>query len=159
MLHVAPAGYATSRRTLINGIKQRETIRIGLVVRRKRRSHAIESTNRRRYSSLLYLARRLLLEKAVLYRYLDWCGLVPGALPSWALPGVMFDRILVVFDDAKICLNMQAAHNAPLQRDDVVHDMLAPRGLSHEFRLAVDFEDGILVRPEHAALLATVAFI
>ena len=67
----------------------------------------------------------------------------------------MFARILVVLDDAKVRLDMQAAHRAPLQRDDVVHDMRAPCGLRHEFGLAVDCEDGILVRPEHAALLAT----
>jgi hypothetical protein len=33
--------------------------------------------------------------------------------------------------------------------------MQAASGLRHAFRLAVDFEDGILARPEHAALLAT----
>ena len=47
------------------------------------------------------------LEKAALPRRHDWCGLVPRALPSWALPGVMFARILVVLDDAKIRLDMQ----------------------------------------------------
>ena len=67
----------------------------------------------------------------------------------------MFARILVVLDDAKIRLDMQAAHLAPLQRDNVVHDMQALSGPRNEFRLAVDIEDGILVRPEHAALLAT----
>ena len=66
----------------------------------------------------------------------------------------MFDRILVVLDDAKIRLDMQAAHLVPLQRDDVVHDVQAPNGPRHEFRLVVDCADGILVRPEHAALLA-----
>jgi hypothetical protein len=68
----------------------------------------------------------------------------------------MFARILVVLDDAKVRLDMQAAHRAPLQRDDVVHDMQAPCDPRHEFRLAVDCEDGILVRPEHVALLATL---
>jgi len=53
----------------------------------------------------------------------DWFGLVPRTLPSRALPGVVFDRILMVLDDAKIRLDMQAAYRAPLQRDDVVHDM------------------------------------
>src|SRR5207244_8089244 len=96
------------------------------------------------------------LEKAALSRHRDWCGLVPRALPSWALPGVMFARILVVLDDAKIRLDMQAAHRAPLQRDDVVHDMQAPSGPRHDFRLEVNCEDGILVRPERAALLATL---
>jgi hypothetical protein len=68
----------------------------------------------------------------------------------------MFARVLVVLDDAKIGLDMQTAHHATLQRDDVVHDMRAPCGPRHDFGLAVDFEDGILVRPEHAALLATL---
>ena len=95
------------------------------------------------------------LEKAALSRHRDWCGLVPRALPSWALPGVMFARILVVLDDAKIRLDMQAAHRAPLQRDDVVHDMQAPSSPRHEFRLSVDFDDGVPVRPEHTALFAT----
>ena len=60
-----------------------------------------------------------------------------------------------MLDDAKIRLDMQAAHRSPLQRDNVVYDMQAPSDPRHEFRLAVDSEDGILVRPEHAALLAT----
>ena len=68
----------------------------------------------------------------------------------------MFARILVVLDDAKIRLDMQAANVAPLQRDVVVHDMQAPSSPRHEFRLVVDCTDGILVRPEHAALFATL---
>src|SRR5712671_5450813 len=67
----------------------------------------------------------------------------------------MFARILVMLDDAKIRLDMQAAHRAPLERDDVVYDMQAPSGPRHKFRLAVGCEDGILVRPERAAPLPT----
>jgi hypothetical protein len=46
----------------------------------------------------------------------------------------MFARILVVLDDAKIRLDMQAAHRAPLQRDDVVHDMQASSSPRHVCR-------------------------
>jgi len=68
-------------------------------------------------------SRRSLLKKGALPRHRDRCVLVPRTLPSLALPGVMFARILVVLDDAKIRLDMQAANVAPLQRDVVVHDM------------------------------------
>jgi hypothetical protein len=107
-----------------------------------------ESTSRptsSRAGAVLYNCPAALLEKAALSRDRDGCGRLPRALPSWALPGVMLARILVVLDDAKICLDMLAAHRAPLQRDDVVHDMHAPSGPRHEFCLAVDFDDGILV--------------
>ena len=67
----------------------------------------------------------------------------------------MFDRVLVVLDDAKIRLDMQPAHLAPLQRDFMVHDMQAPSSPRHEFCLSVDLVDGVLVRPEHTALVAT----
>jgi len=67
----------------------------------------------------------------------------------------VFARILAVFDDAKICLDMQAAHRAPLQRDDVVHDMQAPSRPRHDYRLSVDLDDGVPVCPDDTALFAT----
>ena len=48
-----------------------------------------------------------------------------GALPLGTAKRYVL-RILAVLGDAKIRFDMQPAHLAPLQRDDVVHDMKSP---------------------------------